>query len=217
MIDGLAAGPSVSEAALDEAEEVSAVASTSRIFKEVFDSSPSGMRIRLAHAMGKNRSFAARSRVRRTRCPCRSSTWIPFLKLSLPAGHENTRFCVPMRAPIRGGSASWRRRRAIGPSRCTCRILGSPSETEKSMRCCKKFARRLTAILQEEIDRAQAPRGGRDVVKKLMTPSIPCWRRSLDGFAAAHAGIVALGAGGICAPSTTNPDSRLDFRRRLRS
>jgi len=49
----------VSEAALDEAEEVSAVAEYKRIFKEVLDSRPSGMRIRLAHAMGKNRSFVS--------------------------------------------------------------------------------------------------------------------------------------------------------------
>ncbi len=40
----------MSEAALDETEAVSAVADYKRIFKEVLDSRPSGMRIRLAHA-----------------------------------------------------------------------------------------------------------------------------------------------------------------------
>ena len=49
----------MSEAALDESGEVGAVAEYKRIFKEVLDSRPSGMRIRLAHAMGKNRSFVS--------------------------------------------------------------------------------------------------------------------------------------------------------------
>src|SRR6202453_3637865 len=54
-----AARAAVSEAALDQAAEASAVADYKRIFKEVLDSRPSGMRIRLAHAMGKNRSFVS--------------------------------------------------------------------------------------------------------------------------------------------------------------
>src|SRR6201987_2598303 len=43
----------------DEAGEAGAVAAYKRVFKEVLDSRPSGMRIRLAHAMGKNRSFVS--------------------------------------------------------------------------------------------------------------------------------------------------------------
>ena len=110
-----------------------------RIFKEVLDSRPSGMRIRLAHAMGKNRSFVSQI----------SNSAYP---VPVPVQHLNTIFEVchfppaakqaflrPMRAPIRGGSASWRRRPAIVPSRCTCRISEVPSETEKSMRCCKNL------------------------------------------------------------------------------
>ena len=46
----------MSEAAVGE---VSAVAAYKRIFKEVLDNRPSGMRLRLAHAMGKNRSFVS--------------------------------------------------------------------------------------------------------------------------------------------------------------
>jgi hypothetical protein len=49
----------VTEAALDETGEVSAVGEYKRIFKQVLDNKPSGMRIRLAHAMGKNRSFVS--------------------------------------------------------------------------------------------------------------------------------------------------------------
>ena len=49
----------MSEAALEEAGELSAVAEYKRIFKEVLDNRPSGMRLRLAHAMGKNRSFVS--------------------------------------------------------------------------------------------------------------------------------------------------------------
>ena len=49
----------MTEAALDETGEVSAVGEYKRIFKQVLDNRPSGMRIRLAHAMGKNRSFVS--------------------------------------------------------------------------------------------------------------------------------------------------------------
>src|ERR1700739_2747195 len=43
----------------DEAGEAGAVAAYKRIFREVLDRRPSGMRLRLAHAMGKNRSFVS--------------------------------------------------------------------------------------------------------------------------------------------------------------
>ena len=71
----------MSEAALDEAEEVSAVAEYKRIFKEVLDSRPSGMRIRLAHAMGKNRSFV-------------SQISNPAYPVPVPVQHLNTIFEV---------------------------------------------------------------------------------------------------------------------------
>src|SRR6516162_9783914 len=71
----------VSEAALDEAEEVSAVAGYKRIFKEVLDGRPSGMRIRLAHAMGKNRSFV-------------SQISNPAYPVPVPVQHLNTIFEV---------------------------------------------------------------------------------------------------------------------------
>jgi len=49
----------VTEAVLREAGEGSAVAEYKRVFKEVLDNRPSGMRLRLAHAIGKNRSFVS--------------------------------------------------------------------------------------------------------------------------------------------------------------
>ena len=71
----------MTDAALDEAGEVSAVAEYKRIFKEVLDSRPSGMRIRLAHAMGKNRSFV-------------SQISNPAYPVPIPVQHLNTIFEV---------------------------------------------------------------------------------------------------------------------------
>src|ERR1700689_2233767 len=76
-----AARAAVSEAALDEAGPVSAVAEYKRIFKEVLDSRPSGMRIRLAHAIGKNRSFV-------------SQISNPAYPVPIPIQHLNTIFDV---------------------------------------------------------------------------------------------------------------------------
>jgi len=68
----------VSEAAVGE---VSAVAAYKRIFKEVLDNRPSGMRLRLAHAMGKNRSFV-------------SQISNPAYPVPIPVQHLNTIFDV---------------------------------------------------------------------------------------------------------------------------
>jgi hypothetical protein len=140
----------VSEAALDDAEEVSAVAEYKRIFKEVLDSRPSGMRIRLAHAMGKNRSFV-------------SQISNPAYPVPVPVQHLNTIFEVChfppaakqafLRAYARahprrlGQLAKTPRDRAI-----TLYVpdLGSPRRNGKVDALLQEFARRLTAILQEE-------------------------------------------------------------------
>ena len=140
----------MSEAALDEAEEVSAVAEYKRIFKEVLDSRPSGMRIRLAHAMGKNRSFV-------------SQISNPAYPVPVPVQHLNTIFEVChfppaakqafLRAYARahprrlGQLAKSPRDRAI-----TLQVpdLGSPRRNGKVDALLQEFARRLTAILQEE-------------------------------------------------------------------
>ena len=68
----------MSEAAVGE---VSAVAAYKRIFKEVLDNRPSGMRLRLAHAMGKNRSFV-------------SQISNPAYPVPIPVQHLNTIFDV---------------------------------------------------------------------------------------------------------------------------
>ena len=140
----------MSEAALAEAEEVSAVAEYKRIFKEVLDGRPSGMRIRLAHAMGKNRSFV-------------SQISNPAYPVPVPVQHLNTIFEVChfppaakqafLRAYARahprrlGQLAKTPRDRAI-----TLHVpdLRSPKRNGKVDALLQEFARRLTAILQEE-------------------------------------------------------------------
>ena len=47
----------MADTAIDADGDAGAVAAYKRIFKDVLDSRPSGMRIRLAHAMGKNLSL----------------------------------------------------------------------------------------------------------------------------------------------------------------
>jgi hypothetical protein len=140
----------VTEAAVDEAEEVSAVAEYKRIFKEVLDSRPSGMRIRLAHAMGKNRSFV-------------SQISNPAYPVPIPIQHLNTIFDLchfPPHAksafllayarahPRRVGRlAEIPRERII-----TLHLpdLGSNKRNGQVDALIQEFARRLVAILQDE-------------------------------------------------------------------
>lgn len=182
----------MTEAAVEEAEEVNAVAEYKRIFKEVLDARPSGMRIRLAHAMGKNCSFV-------------SQISNPAYPVPIPIQHLNTIFDLchfPPHArsaflqayarahPRRVGrlaeiaraddnaafAGPWRRQ-AQRAGRCTdpgvCTPIG-----------CHSARREITAV---------ASRRWEESVKKFINTVDTMLAQSLDGFAAAHADIIALG------------------------
>jgi hypothetical protein len=140
----------VTDAALDEATEVSAVAEYKRLFKEVLDSRPSGMRIRLAHAMGKNRSFV-------------SQISNPAYPVPIPIQHLNTIFDVchfppPAKAAFLRAYARAHPRRmgrlAESPRERTITLhlpdLGSGRRNGLIDALMQEFARRLAAILQDE-------------------------------------------------------------------
>jgi len=140
----------VTETALDEPEEVSAVAEYKRVFREVLDSRPSGLRIRLAHAMGKNRSFV-------------SQISNPAYPVPIPIQHLNTIFDVchfppPAKAAFLQAYARAHPRR-IGqlseiPRERTIMLhlpdLGSAKRNGQLDALMQEFARRLIAILQDE-------------------------------------------------------------------
>ena len=140
----------VTEAALDETGETGAVAEYKRIFKDVLDSRPSGMRIRLAHAMGKNRSFV-------------SQISNPAYPVPIPLQHLTTIFEVCHFPPaakaafLRAyGRAHPRRvgRLAEGPRERALTLhlpdLGSARRNAQLDALMQEFARRLTALLRDE-------------------------------------------------------------------
>jgi hypothetical protein len=140
----------VTEAALDAPGEVSAVAEYKRVFKEVLDSRPSGMRIRLAHAMGKNRSFV-------------SQISNPAYPIPIPVQHLNTIFDVchfppPAKAAfLRAYARAHPRRKGRLTEIPHERImalhlpdLGSSKRNGQLDALMQEFARRLIAILQDE-------------------------------------------------------------------
>jgi hypothetical protein len=140
----------VTEAAFDETGEVSAVAEYKRIFKEVLDARPSGMRIRLAHAMGKNRSFV-------------SQISNPAYPVPIPVQHLNMIFDLchfppPAKAAFLRAYARAHPRR-MGrlteiPHERTITLhlpdLGSGKRNGQLDALLQEFARRLIAILQDE-------------------------------------------------------------------
>jgi hypothetical protein len=140
----------VSEAAAEDAGEVSAVAEYKRIFREVLDKRPSGMRRRLAHAMGKNRSFV-------------SQISNPAYPVPVPVQHLNTIFDVchfppPTKTAFLAAYARAHPRR-IGrldemPRERIVMLhlpdLGSEKRNAQLDALMQEFARRLTAILQGE-------------------------------------------------------------------
>lgn len=140
----------MTDAAPGETGEVSAVAEYKRIFKEVLDSRPSGMRIRLAHAMGKNRSFV-------------SQISNPAYPVPIPIQHLNTIFEVchfPPQAKtafLRAYARAHPRRMgrlAENPRERTITLhlpdLGSGRRNGQIDALMQEFARRLAGILQDE-------------------------------------------------------------------
>ena len=140
----------MSEAAIDGAGAVGAVAEYKRIFKEVLDSRPSGMRIRLAHAIGKNRSFV-------------SQISNPAYPVPIPIQHLNTIFDVCHFSPQHKGAflkayarAHPRRvgRLAATPRERTITLhvpdLGNGNRNRQIDDLMQEFARRLVVILQYE-------------------------------------------------------------------
>ena len=137
----------MSEAAVGE---VTAVAAYKRIFKEVLDNRPSGMRLRLAHAMGKNRSFV-------------SQISNPAYPVPIPVQHLNTIFDVchfppPTKTAFLEAYARAHPRR-IGqldeiPRERIITLhlpdLGSSKRNAQLEALMQEFARRLATVLQDE-------------------------------------------------------------------
>ena len=140
----------MAEVTLAEPADVSAVAEYKRIFKDVLDSRPSGMRIRLAHAMGKNRSFV-------------SQISNPAYPVPVPVQHLNTIFEVCHFSPL--AKAAFLRAYARAHPRRVGRLsetprertitlhlpdLGSSKRNAQIEALMQEFARKLIAILQDE-------------------------------------------------------------------
>ena len=137
----------MSEAAVGE---ISAVAAYKRIFKEVLDNRPSGMRLRLAHAMGKNRSFV-------------SQISNPAYPVPIPVQHLNTIFDV-CHFPPTTKTAFLEAYARAHPRRIgqldeipreriiTLHLpdLGSSKRNARLEALMQEFARRLATVLQDE-------------------------------------------------------------------
>jgi hypothetical protein len=125
----------VAEVTLAEPADVTAVAEYKRIFKDVLDSRPSGMRIRLAHAMGKNRSFV-------------SQISNPAYPVPVPVQHLNTIFEVCHFSPQ--AKAAFLRAYARAHPRRAGRLSETPRERTIThsaivvLGAARKFGRRRT-------------------------------------------------------------------------
>jgi hypothetical protein len=141
----------MTDPASDETEQAArAVANYKRIFREILDLRPSGMRIRLAHAMGKNRSFI-------------SQISNPAYPIPIPVQHLNTIFEVCRFPPA--AKAAFLEAYARAHPRRAARLAEVPRERTIVLHLpdsgnqkrngqidalLQEFARRWVAILLEE-------------------------------------------------------------------
>ena len=140
----------MADVAVEETSEAGAVAAYKRIFKDVLDSRPSGMRIRLAHAIAKNRSFV-------------SQISNPAYPVPIPAQHLNTIFEV-CHFPPQAKAAFLRAYARAHPRRIgrlaqgshervlTLHLtdLGSAKKNAQLDALLQEFARRLIGIVQDD-------------------------------------------------------------------
>ncbi|WP_407180748.1 hypothetical protein [Bradyrhizobium sp. STM 3562] len=140
----------MADTAIEEPAETGAVAVYKRIFKEVLESRPSGMRLRLAHAMGKNRSFV-------------SQISNPAYPVPIPVQHLNTIFDV-CHFPPQAKAAFLRAYARAHPRRIgrltegahertlTLHLpdLGNARRNAELDALLQEFARRLSAIMREK-------------------------------------------------------------------
>ncbi len=140
----------MTEPALEGQGEAGAVAAYKAIFKAVLDKRPSGTRIKLAHILGKNRSFI-------------SQIANPAYPIPIPVQHLNTIFETCHFSPADKtafleayGRAHPRRAGRLGgvPRERTVTLhlpeLGSQKRNGQLDALLHDFARRLIALLQEE-------------------------------------------------------------------
>jgi hypothetical protein len=140
----------VAEPLLGNAGDVGAVARYKSIFKAVLDNRPSGMRLRLAHVLGKNRSFI-------------SQIANPAYPVPIPVQHLNTIFEVCHFSPTEKatfleayGRAHPRRAARLSgvPRERTLTLhlpdLGSQKRNAQLDALLQDFVRRLIALLQDE-------------------------------------------------------------------
>lgn len=140
----------MAEQSLPRAAEADAVAEYKAIFKAILESRPSGMRLKLAHVLGKNRSFI-------------SQIANPAYQVPIPVQHLNAIFEVCHFSPAErtrfleayGRAHPRRAERLRGVPRERTVILhvpdlGSAKRNEQLDALLHDLARRLTALMQEE-------------------------------------------------------------------
>jgi hypothetical protein len=140
----------VTERAFDARGDEGAVAAYKSIFKAVLDNRPSGMRLRLARAIGKNRSFISQ---------ISNSTY----QIPIPAQHLNTIFEVChfssaeetafLEAYDRAHPRRTGRHKGVPRERTVTLLipdLGSQKRNGQLDALLHDFARRLIALLQED-------------------------------------------------------------------
>jgi hypothetical protein len=140
----------MSEPSADRPDEKEAVAAYKSLFKAVLESRPSGMRLRLAHAMGKNRSFV-------------SQISNPSYHTPIPAQHLNTIFEVCHFSPAEKaaflkayGRAHPNRADGLGGARPERAVilhvpdLGSAKRNRRLDAFLHEIARSLGALIRED-------------------------------------------------------------------
>ena len=140
----------MTEPALEERREEGAVVAYKSIFKAVLDNRPSGMRLRLALAMGKNRSFISQISSASYQVPIPAQHLDTIIEVCHFSPAERAAF---LEAYERAHPRRTPRLRAMQRERAlTLHLpdLGSRKRNGQLDALLHDFARRLVALLQED-------------------------------------------------------------------
>ncbi len=137
----------LSERTAASTDEHDAVAAYKAVFKAVLDKRPSGMRLRLADALGKNRSFISQISnpdLRNANSGSASEHDLPAVPFLRGGEGAISRRLQRGASPARRLLEGWDARSA--PSHCRCRASAAQRRMASSTHCSTSFVRRLAAL-----------------------------------------------------------------------
>jgi hypothetical protein len=125
------------------------IAAYKAILRDVLDKRPSGMRQRLAEALGKNRSFITQIANPAYQTPIPAQHVHPIIQICHFSAQERDRFSKPITARTRGGCCCLKERERSRRLTLMLPDLGSEQKNHKLDTLLSEFAEKVARLIED--------------------------------------------------------------------